>query len=163
MKDLLEFLRVAFESPVNTLFTIFLFIAAIKGTYEIVKWTKGELNAWYQNKKKADQKDESIEQRVARLEEENAKQFEEYAHINALMQSMNASLELMAQEEKANTVALCRSQLWTMYRKLKDKTTLSTEEYETFTDLADRYLKNGGNSVFRDKIIPHIKSIAVED
>lgn len=163
MKDLLEFLRVALESPVNTLLTIFLFIAAIKGTYEIVKWIKGELNTWYQNKQKADKKDESLEQRVSMLEKENAKQDEEYAHINDMMQKMNAALELMAQEEKANTVALCRSQLWTMYGKLKDKDTLTTEEYETFTDLADRYLKNGGNSVFKDKIIPHIKSIAVED
>lgn len=163
MKDLLEFLRVALESPVNTLLTIFLFIAAIKGTYEIVKWIKGELNTWYQNRQKADKKDESLEQRVSMLEKENAKQDEEYAHINDMMQKMNTALELMAQEEKANTVALCRSQLWAMYGKLKDKDTLTTEEYETFTDLADRYLKNGGNSVFKDKIIPHIKSIAVED
>lgn len=163
MSDLIKFIQSAFESPVNAVMIILLFIAAIRGLYEIVKWFKNELNNWYNNRQKEEDRVEQVEQRLDTLEQENQRQFEKLDSIDATLQNITATLEMMAEQERANTVAICRSTLWRLYLEFEDRETITSAEYETFMDLADRYLKNNGNSVFKDKIIPYVKNIPVKD
>lgn len=163
MNDILEFCKIAFDSPLETLLIIFLFIAAIRGLYEGVKWIKGELNRWYQTRHTEEEQDENLRDRIGLLEEDNQRQIQTLKDINTTLDFIMDTLRKMTEDEKANTVALCRTQIWILYKKLKDQDTLTSAEYETFMDLADRYLKNGGNSVFKDKIIPYLKNIPVKD
>lgn len=163
MGDLIKFVQSAFQSPVESFVTILLFIAAIKGFYEIVRWIKKELNNWYNNKLNEDDKADKVEKRLDKLEKENSRQFEKLDSIDATLQNITATLELMSEENRRNTVATCRSALWRLYIDFENKEYISSAEYETFMDLADRYLKNDGNSVFKDKIIPYVKNLPIKD
>lgn len=163
MSDLISFVQSAFQSPVNSIITILLFIAAIRGTYEIVKWAKGELNNWYNNKQQEEDEIDEIENRLSILENENKRQFEKLDSIDGTLVQITATLDKMAEENRANMVATCRSALWRLYIDFENRDSITSAEYETFMDLADRYLKNNGNSVFKDKIIPYVKTLSIKD
>ena len=163
MSDIITFIQTAFDSPVNSIVIILLFIAAIRGLYEIVKWIKKELDTWYTSRLKEENRVDNFEGRLESLEKENQRQFEKLENIDATLQDITATLEIMAEQERANTVAICRSTLLKMYSDLEGKPSVTSAEYETFMDLADRYLKNNGNSVFKDKIIPYVKDLQIKD
>ena len=44
-----------------------------------------------------------------------------------------------------------------------NKNELSLSEFETFNNLAERNLSNGGNGVFKNKIIPEIIAKPIKD
>lgn len=163
MNDLLDFLKVAFESPMSSLVVIFLFIAAIKGTYEGVKWIKGELNRWYQNKHDEQEKDETIMERLEKLETENIEQTNRCTNITEALIQINEQIKDIRDDYNKVTVALTRASLHTLCHGLKDRDSITEAEYETFTDLRDVYLTSGGNAVFKNKIIPYIESLPVKD
>lgn len=163
MSDLISFVQSVFQSPINSIITILLFIAAIRGTYEIVKWAKGELNNWYNNKQQEEDEIDEIENRLSILENENKRQFEKLDSIDGTLVQITATLDKMAEENRANMVATCRSALWRLYIDFENRDSITSAEYETFMDLADRYLKNNGNSVFKDKIIPYVKTLSIKD
>lgn len=163
MNDLLDFLKVAFESPMSSLVVIFLFIAAIKGTYEGVKWIKGELNRWYQNKHDEQEKDETIMERLEKLEAENMEQTIKCTNITEALIQINEQIKDIRNDYNKVTVALTRASLHTLCHSLKDRDSITEAEYETFTDLRDVYLASGGNAVFKNKIIPYIESLPVKD
>lgn len=163
MKDLIEFIETAFESPINTFITIILFMLAIKGIYESVRWIKTELNNWYNTRNIKEVQGSAVEKRLDNLEEENQTQYDKLEGIESTLKDITTRLDAITEYNRANTVAMCRASLWNWYENVKDRETINSAEYETIIDLADVYLQNNGNSVFKNKIIPFLKSIPVRD
>jgi hypothetical protein len=163
MKELMEFIETAFVSPMNTFITIILFMLAIKGIYESVRWIKTELNNWYNARNVREQLGNTVEKRLDNLEEENRTQFGKLEGIEAALKDITTRLDAITECDRANTVAMCRALLWNWYENVKDRDSINSAEYETIVSLADVYLQNHGNSVFKNKIIPFLKSIPVRD
>ena len=163
MKDLMDFLKAAFESPMNTLITIILFILAIKGIYESVRWIKIELNAWYKKRNLEEELGNQVGERLDTLEQETKNQSDKLESIDATLQNISASIEMMAANSRNNTVAICRSSLWNWYENVKNREFINSAEYETIMDLSKVYLDNNGNSVFKNKIIPYLQNVPVKD
>lgn len=163
MKDLLNFIKVAFESPFNLFFSIFLFIAAIKGTYEGVKWIKEELNKWYENKHTADEKDENTSQRIAHLESDNKLQFEKLQSLEDSMFTLNDTLDSIQESMRMQTVVTLRAEILHMWHEVVEQGYITQAQYEVFQGLSEVYLDNNGNGLFRNKIIPEIESLEVKD
>lgn len=163
MGELLDLINAVEESPFVAIVSIILFVAAVKGLYEFVKWVKGELNKWYQTKYDAQEKDETIKDRLDKLEAENAEQTTECANIVAALSDINQQIADVRNDYKQVTVALTRVSLHNLWHNLADRDSITEAEYETFTDLRDVYLASGGNAVFKNKIIPYIESLPVKD
>ena len=163
MKDLMDFLEAAFESPMNTLITIILFILAVKGIYESVRWIKTELNAWYKKRNSEEELGNQMSERLDALEQETKNQSDKLESIDATLQNISASIEMMAENSRNNTVAVCRSSLWNWYENVKNRESINSAEYETIMDLSKVYLDNNGNSVFKNKIIPYLQNVPVKD
>lgn len=163
MKDVLDFLQVAFESPVSTLFTIFLFIAAIKGLYEGVKWIKGELNNWYQVRYKTEVKDENTEQRLDHLEKENQLQFEKLSSLEDGMFTLTDTLDKMRENIRIQTVVSLRAEILRTWHEVMGQGYITQAQYEVFEGLKDVYLSNDGNGLFKNKIIPEVEKLEVKE
>jgi len=185
MSDLMAFVQTAFESPLNSIITIILFIAAIRGIYEMIKWVKGELNTWYQNKHTAEEKDQTLEERIDKLEEDNNRQFEKLESIDATLQNVTATLEVISNEtakrlddlqestkkhfeeidknSKRRSVIANRSTLYQLHREFMKKESITLAERQMFDAVSAEYLACGGNSVFKNKIIPEVEALPIKD
>ena len=163
MKDLLEFLQVAFESPLNTLLVIFLFIAAIRGTYEGVKWTKGELNKWYQTRHTEEEKDETTGQRLDQLERDNRLQFEKLSSMEDNMITMGETLKTIQENMRLQTVVSLRAEILRIWHEVIKQGHITQAQYEVFQGLSEVYLDNNGNGLFRNKIIPDVEKLEIKD
>ena len=83
--------------------------------------------------------------------------------LNKIEEARKEQMEKLEEERKKDTVSNSRAWLFQLYENLKDRETLTMNEYETFNALAERYIAAGGNSVFRDKLIPAILSIPIDE
>ena len=163
MSDLLSLVKAVGESPLVSIVAIILFIAAIKGLYEFIKWIKTELNKWYQTKHDEEEKDETIIERLDKLEAENIEQTEKCASITTALDNINNQIASIREDYNKVTVALTRASLHNLCYSLKDSDHITEAEYETFVDLRDVYLGCGGNAVFKNKIIPYVESLPIKD
>lgn len=162
MSSLLDLIKAISESPFTSIVAIILFIAAIKGVYEFVKWIKTELNKWYQAKHDQEEKDESILGRLEKLETENAEQTNKVKDISETLENINNEIKGIREDYAKVTVALTRASLHSIYDNLKGRDFISEAEYETFMDLKEVYLASGGNAIFKNKIIPYVESLPVK-
>ena len=163
MSSLLDFIKAFGDAPLVSFVAIILFIAAIKGLYEFIKWIKEELDKWYKVRHEEDEKDETIAERLDKLEKENEEQTNRCESITAALANINRQIMCVREDYAKVTVALTRASLHNLCDDLKDREYISEAEYETFVDLRDVYLKSGGNAVFKNKIIPFIENIPVKD
>lgn len=163
MKELLELIRSGFTTPINAIIIIVMFIAAIKGVYEFIKWIKAELNEWYTKKYTTDEKKENIEERIIQLEKNDEKQFKILDEFSKSLSTIDGKLDDLTSNQAQEAVALTRASLNNMYPILKEQGYLTKSQYETWSNLADIYLARGGNHVFAQKIIPEIEKLEVKD
>jgi len=145
-------------NPVAILLGFFIVLLVIKELYEIVKWWKDRADG-YHNIKNAK---EDFRQQVCEIACTSEKHTETLIKISESLDGINERLDKAEQHRKKDTIASGRATLYHLYEKLRDKDTISLSEYETFDDVANRYLGAGGNSVFRDKIIPEIRNKPVD-
>lgn len=160
---MINFLEYITDSPIKAIVIIVLFALAIKGFYEFIAWIKKELDKWYETRNTKEKSDSDIEQRIADLEESDKQQLDRLNSIDATLQNISACLETLSEEERKNIVSTSRSALWRWYLEFQDKEYLTSAEYEMFMSLSERYLNNGGNSVFRTKIIPEIEAKPIKN
>lgn len=153
---------------------IVLTILGLKGAVELFKTIKKDLETWYQKKRGIEKKDETIEQRVQRLEENDEKQIkclDEISdnidkiieRIDQISSDARIKLDKINEDYRNTTVAESRATLYQLAKELENREYISMAEYETFVDLSQIYLNNGGNSVFKNKIIPTIESLPIKD
>lgn len=163
MDALLDFVKVGFASPTNTLVGIILFIAAVRGLYEFVKWVKSEMEVWYNKKYTADEKSENIEDRLTKLEETDERQINAIKSLEVSLSNIDSKLDDMSGRFNHQCVAVIRHSLYSMYPQIKEQGYLTQSQYETWKDLADVYLSKGGNHTFAEKIIPEVDKLEVRD
>ena len=134
----------------------------------------GFMEDWRRKKNKEEDKDDDMAKRVAALEQSDVVMGGKLDTISAgvqqlaasmtiMSESLNKRLDDMAVENRKTSVAQARSILYQLASEFEKKDHISTAEYETFTNLSEIYIKNGGNSVFKNKIIPTIEAKPIRD
>lgn len=141
-----------FANPVNVMMAFFLMLFVIKELFDLYKWYKGRVDEY---RAKQNRKDE-FEKRVDTLESG-------MKEVTASIKEMMKKIDDYEVIRKEYSIAQSRATLFQLYEEFKDKEDLTLSEYETFSNLADRYLADGGNGVFRHKIIPEIEAKKVTD
>ena len=147
------------ENPAPTILYLFIAIYAIKELYELFKWYKGRADDYHGSRKA----DEDFHQQVCDIACTSKEHTETLDKIGKALEGINDRLDKAEVERKADTIANSRATLLNLYEVLKGKDTLTVSEYETFNSVSERYLAAGGNSVFRDKIIPEIQKKPIDD
>ena len=153
---------------------IVLTILGVKGAADLLKNIKNDLESWYQKKRGIEKKEETLEDRVAKLEENDMGQIEKLSEIEESVQRLtgfleetvkdrNARLDEISENHKQAVVAQARASLYKIAKDLEGRDYITSAEYEIFHDLSVSYLSNGGNSIFKNKIIPRIESLPIRN
>lgn len=141
-----------FANPVNVMMAFFLMLFVIKEAFDLFKWYKGRVDEYRAKENKRD----DFEKRVDTLENG-------MKEVNDSIKELTKKIDEYEVMRKDYSVAQSRATLFQLYEAFKDKDDLTLSEYETFNNLAECYLADGGNGVFRHKIIPEIQEKKVTD
>ena len=147
------------ENPALVILSVLLVIYAIKEGYELFNWWKARADGYHKIKSEK----EDFHQQVNEIACTSKEHTEALGKIKDALEGINQRLDKTEEERREDTVANARVWLYRLYEELKDKPAITMNEYETFSDLANRYLAAGGNSVFKDKIIPEILAKPVDE
>lgn len=148
---------------VTAIIVIILFAVAVKQVVEFCSWAKGKLDAWRDKENDKDDKAESVEDRLTRLENHDNWQYEK---INDVAESIEDIKELLVQNQEKQdeaTVAMCRALLKNIADEALEKKYLTTIEFETFSSLSDVYIFRKGNHAMKDRIIPEVLKLPIKD
>ena len=142
---------------------IILGAVAVKQVVEFCSWTKGKLDAWRNKENNKEEQQESVEDRLTRLENNDAWQ---HNKINDVAESIEDIKELLVQNQERQdeaAVAMCRALLKNIADDALEKGYLTTIEYETFSSLTDVYLFRKGNHYMKDFLIPQVLKLPVKE
>lgn len=148
---------------VTAIVIIILTCIAAKEVIEFRSWVKGKLHAWKDKENSKEDKEETIDERLTRLETHDSWQYEK---IKEMVESMEDIKELLMQNQEKQdeaTVAMCRALLKNIADEALEKQYLTTVEFETFSALADVYIFRKGNHYMKDKIIPEVLKLPVKN
>lgn len=142
---------------------IILSAVAVKQVVEFCSWTKGKLDAWRNKENNKEEQQESVEDRLTRLENNDTWQ---HNKINDVAESIEDIKELLMQNQERQdeaAVAMCRALLKNIADDALEKGYLTTIEYETFSALTDVYLFRKGNHYMKDFLIPQVLKLPVKE
>lgn len=150
-------------------FIVFLTLG-LKGLSEIYKGIKSNLEGWYQKKRGIEKKDETLEQRVAKLEESDEVQIDrlntissEVKQIVDSLANIQNKLNELDDNNKRRSVILSKSQLYRLHSEFMKRGYITMAEREMFDSLSDEYIACGGNSIYKDSVIPEVRSIEIRN
>ena len=155
MKAFQEF----FSNPLNILMSFAIMLFVIKEAGDLLKWYKGKADDYH----KTESKKEDAEEEVNKLKRDLVEFQQVMYDIKKTLNALHRRLDENETCRKEDFVVSSRATLFQLYEDFKDKEDLTLSEYETFNNLADRYLADGGNGVFRHKIIPEIQEKKIMD
>lgn len=158
------------NNPIGIAATLVTVIFAAMEIQRIVLWIKGLLDGYHREQSQ----DEDFHSKVDRIATVTSEHTEALNGITATLLKINDRLDLMDRttnerfdsfeaERKADVQATSRASLYQLYNEFADYETLTPSQYETFHDLAERYVQSGGNSAFKNYIIPLIEGKPVSD
>lgn len=145
------FERIAAD-PVIIIVALLLIAYGIKELHSLIMWWKARGDEYHGSRTEK----ENFRQQVCDIACTSEAHTQTLQKISDSLDKINERLDHAEEERKGDMVASGRATLYHLYETLKDRDTITMSEYETFNSVATRYLKAGGNSVFKDKIIPEI-------
>lgn len=148
-----------FDNPVTLLLSFCVMLYVIKEAITLYKWYKDRADDYHHRQAHS----EGFEAKVDALEKSIAEQGKTLVEINKTLTAVHTRLDEYETDRKEDFIVSSRATLYQLYEDLSSKEELTLSEYETFTNLADKYLAKGGNGVFRNKIIPQIKNMKIKD
>lgn len=143
--------------------TIALIAMAVKELVEFWSWAKNRFDAWRKKENDKDDKEESIEDRLTKLEEHDTWQYDKITEMSESLEDIKELLVSSQQQQKEVDKAILRALIKSLADGILEKGEMSTLEFETFVALKDMYEFKGGNSYTKDVLVPKIMKLPVKD
>lgn len=159
----MEFVKEVLNDPVTKVLAILAVFYAIKELITNWEWVKQRVDKKYKEKNADENEKKDLESKVGDIAIISEQHTETFAQIGEALDGINIRLDEMEKERNEDIIANGRATMYHLYEEMKDKQTLTMSDYETFNAIATRYLAAGGNSVFKDKIIPEIRNKPIDD
>lgn len=99
---------------------------------------------------------ETIEERIAVLEEHDKWQYGEITKISQGIEDIKTRLDEREKQEKDRTVATLRNQLYDLHNKFIERKSIDRSGLKTFLELGKIYEDAGGNDIYHDKLKPEV-------
>jgi hypothetical protein len=122
----------------------------------------GLLNRFGITTKKQIEKEKSLE-RITKLEQHDKWQYDKLAEISSNISDIKTMLVKGNEEQKATTVATCRSTLYRLHNEFVSQGFVTKEGLKTFTEIGKVYEHAGGDDIFHDKLHPEVMSLPIKD
>lgn len=122
----------------------------------------GLLNRFGITTKKQIEKEKNLE-RIVKLEQHDKWQYEKLAEISSNISDIKTMLVKGNEEQKATTVATCRSTLYRLHNEFVSQGFVTKEGLKTFTEIGKIYENAGGNDIYHSKLYPEVMSLQIKD
>ena len=122
----------------------------------------GLLNRFGITTKKQIEKEKNLE-RIVKLEQHDKWQYEKLAEISSNISDIKTMLIKGNEEQKATTVATCRSTLYRLHNDFVTQQFVTKEGLKTFTEIGKIYENAGGNDIYHSKLYPEVMSLQIKD
>lgn len=160
MGDILSFLKEIDNIGIgNSIKLIFLAFAFVMGVWKIVEWILDKLKLYH---KSASAKEELV-QDIEALKVSDAKQTQSINELKAGLNEIKELFQSLKEDENKKAIAMIRPDLLNLYYKCMAQKYVTQADLETFDELAQIYLKKGGNSSFKHKIIPEFMDLPIKN
>ena len=143
----------------NALTFLVLFFFAFREGYSFCVWVKTEVLDKYHNKKN---KSENAEETFEMLKAMNLKEDKEIEYLKEQIENLKIQQEKCKNDSREYHLAIARNTLYHIYNRCKKYGYIDQAEYESFESLKKIYLDNGGNFLFKNKIIPFIEASTIK-
>lgn len=147
----------------NLLIFIILLAVGTKFIIDLVDYFKNKLEKWRKDRNGEEDTIDTLEDKIKKLEQSDTQQMEKLNDIDARIQNMASSLELMAERNKNSIVSTARSSLYRLHKDFMTQGCITLAEREMFDAISEVYLQNGGNSIFKNKIIPEVEALPIKN
>lgn len=152
------------DNPWLLIGSFFCVVYGIKEIDALIKWIRGKFQDYHEETKG----EEDLEKEIKSISYVSAEHTKTLANLTDTIKNINVSVVQMNQaldrkfeefgnKQKQDQVITDRATLYHLIEEFKHQESLSIAEYECFHNIAERYLKNGGNGAFR-KLIPEIEN-----
>lgn len=169
------------ENPSTTILVVILLLYLVKEGYSLYKWYKDRADDYHKDKSEDENFHEQVEEIVKTIEQHT----DTFKKINEAMDGIIKQIKQIEsrfdddlrhereerrkdredaeKERKADYIADSTAWLRLLYKELKDEPSITITDYNTFNGIAERYIKAGGNGLFKNRIIPEILSKPIND
>ena len=141
---------------------LILFCVAFKGVVEFILWIKNRMEEWRKGKNEPEDKEKSLFEKITEIDERMDELEKRGEQRSEEMNEIKQKLDDVLEHNKQQTIIMSRGYLLTLCREVKERGYIHPDEYETFSGLATAYVDAGGNSLFRNKIIPEIEGLEIK-
>lgn len=155
MSELKEFLK----NPVAIATSFVLVLLLVKEIYGLIKWYKDRATDFHKKENEKEDLIKKVEEHDEVLNEIKAL----ISGINERLDGIDKKMDEREMQRRKDIVITNRALLLQISDQIGAKQSITQSEYETFCEIADEYLEYGGNSVFKDKIIPRIKMLPISE
>lgn len=150
-------------SIVEVIVILILVFVAIEWVYnkvkKIVDMIKAKKKDYHEEESLKEEKEESINEEIAHLKENDRIQNEKIDKITELLDTNTKVLTQMQQSQDEVTIATCRNTLRELHDEFVKKGYVSQDDLDTFLDIGAVYEKAGGNGTYHFKLKPEVLAL----
>lgn len=148
-------------SPIEIIVAILLIIKSVEFIIDKVKNGSDILNIYYKKRNKEEKNDESIQDRLNRLESRDEDFAKALNNINYSLGKLDEKMNRLEDNQKKTTVASSRSTIYRVCNEVIEKKWMSQIEFEILDDLSKVYTSAGGNHFAKDVLLPKAMALPV--
>lgn len=138
---------------------VFTILFAIKTIIELFSYFKKKFGI----KTGIETEKDSIEGRIAKLEQHDKWQYNEITKISKGIEDIKDALVQKEIKDNAKTVATLRNQLYDLHGKFMERGSIDKSGLKTFLELGKIYEDAGGDDVYHDKLKPEVMSLSIKE
>lgn len=138
---------------------VFTILFAIKTIIELFSYFKKKFGI----KTGIETEKDSIEGRIAKLEQHDKWQYNEITKISKGIEDIKDTLVQKEIKDNAKTVATLRNQLYDLHGKFMERGSIDKSGLKTFLELGKIYEDAGGDDVYHDKLKPEVMSLSIKE
>ena len=135
----------------------------LKSFTEACVWIYKWLMKLYKHKKQKDDKEETMENRITKLENHDKWQYDKLIELSDGIHELKGLIINMKKDNDEFVVVTCRSQLYRIHQESVKQGYITKECLKTFSETGKKYEAAGGDDIYHEKLYPEVMSLPIKD
>lgn len=147
----------ATDSPILVvIFALFITFVVIKELYGAVKWIKDRLNGYYNIRNTKEEKQETIEERLSKLEKDDEKQFNKLDILGEKVEKIIGLIKEVQATQAKSIINTHKETIFRIYHEAMKNNFITQAELDRFLEVTSLYKEAGGDGIVDEKIYPEV-------
>lgn len=162
MGNLISMIMAADSPVLVVILSIALVYLLVKAVYDAGKWIIDRLNGYHQIKNDAEDKEQTVDSRITKLESHDKYQFNK---LNEVCDEVKKLINMVQQVQDTQARAIVDTYRGTIFRIYHDVTRqgyINQTELDRFISLVEQYKKAGGNGIVDEKVYPEVMKLPIK-